>query len=91
MIEYYKHNQLSSVIDGLDTVLKYPYWEHIANTHITEFQPPKVSVVNLLYVYIHVRRFIHIYIYTYVYMLYYRYHGIRNIYQKIYKLIEKML
>ena len=50
MIEYYKHNQLSSVINGLDTVLKYPYWKHIANTHATQCQASKVSVVNLLYV-----------------------------------------
>ena len=45
--------------------------------------------------YIYIDKFlIYIYIYIisgYMYMLYYRYHGIRNIYQKIYKLRKDVI
>ena len=44
MVEYYKENELSSVVCELDTVLTYPYWEHIE--HIGMHQPSKVSVMK---------------------------------------------
>ncbi|XP_065904814.1 uncharacterized protein [Dysidea avara] len=44
MVEYYKENELSSVVCELDTVLTYPYWEHIE--HIGMHQPSKKQAME---------------------------------------------